>query len=261
MHAPAPSLESPAPGRPLHVRRLGTVPYREALALQQALAEARKRDEIPDTLLLVQHPHVLTLGVRGDGGRGHILASPARLADLGVEVVETGRGGDVTYHGPGQLVAYPIVNLDPDRRDVHRYVRDLEEVMIRVCASYGLEAGRIPGKTGTWLRVPGPSGVAAPAPAPAFGPAPPAAPGPEKIGAIGVRISRWVTSHGIAFNVWTDLEFFQLIVPCGIAEYGVTSLERETGVHIPMAEVEARFVQSFGDVFDRHILPADAPPP
>lgn len=257
MHAPAPSSQPPGRRRGLHVRRLGTVPYRDALALQQALVEARKRDEIPDTLLLLQHPHVLTLGVRGDGGRGHVLASPARLSELGVEVQETGRGGDVTYHGPGQLVAYPIVNLDPDRRDVHRYVRDLEDVMIRVCASYGLEAGRIPGKSGAWLRVPRRPDEASPAQD--TGPA--AGRGPEKIGAVGVRISRWVTSHGIALNVWTDLEYFRLIVPCGIAEYGVTSLERETGVRLPMSDVEARFVQSFGDVFDRHILPADPSPP
>lgn len=231
------------------------VPYAEALALQQALVEQRKRNEIPDTLLLLQHPHVLTLGVRGDGGRGHVLASPARLSSLGVDVVETGRGGDVTYHGPGQLVAYPILDLDPDRRDVHRYVRDLEAVMIRVCATYGLDAGRIPGKTGTWVRVPGAAGT------PGAAAASPAGRGPEKIGAIGVRISRWVTSHGIAFNVWTDLEYFQLIVPCGIAEFGVTSLEREIGVQVPMEQIEARFVQSFGDVFDRDLQPADASPP
>ncbi|MEZ5291451.1 MAG: lipoyl(octanoyl) transferase LipB [Vicinamibacterales bacterium] len=232
------------PQRPVVVRCLGTVPYEDALALQQSLVDRRKRGEIPDTLLLLQHPHVVTLGVRGDGGRGHILAPAARLAELGVRVVETGRGGDVTYHGPGQLVAYPIVDLDPDRRDVHRYVRDLEEVMIRVCATFGLAAGRIPGKTGTWLHLPvesteSTSGAAA------------------KIGAIGVRISRWVTSHGIALNVWTDLEYFRLIVPCGIAEYGVTSLERELGARIPMEDVEARFVQKFGDVFGRRIVLAD----
>ncbi len=242
MHAPAPSLQPPAPRRQLQVRRLGVVPYAEALALQRALVEERKAGTIPDTLLLLQHPHVLTLGVKGDGGRGHILAPPERLAAMGVEVSETGRGGDVTYHGPGQLVAYPIIDLDPDRRDVHRYVRDLEEVMIRVCGSYGVAAGRIAGKSGAWVRVPS-------------GPRP-----PEKIGALGVRISRWITCHGIALNVWTDLEYFQLIVPCGIAEYGVTSLEREIGVQIPMAEIEARFVQHFGDVFDRRPASIDASP-
>lgn len=227
--------------RELAIRRLGVVPYDEALALQRALVEQRKAGTIPDTLLLLQHPHVLTLGVKGDGGRGHILVPEDRLAALGVAVSETGRGGDVTYHGPGQLVGYPIIDLDPDRRDVHRYVRDLEEVMIRVCASCGVTAGRIPGKTGTWVRL-----------------TPPAE--PAKIGAIGVRISRWITSHGFAFNVWTDLEFFRLIVPCGIAEYGVTSLKSEIGVEIPMADVEARFVQLFGDVFDRRATMVDPPP-
>lgn len=236
--------------RELAVRRLGTVPYDQALALQRSLVEQRKRGEIPDTLLLLQHPHVLTLGVKGDGGRGHILAPAERLAALGVQVAETGRGGDVTYHGPGQLVAYPIIDLDPDRRDVHRYVRDLEDVMIKVCASYGITAGRIAGKTGTWVRVPGPDASAEPA----------AERPPEKLGAIGVRISRWITSHGIALNVWTDLEYFRLIVPCGIAEYGVTSLEREFGAVIPMSEVEARFVQHFGDIFDRRPVAIDASP-
>lgn len=230
------------------------MPYGEALALQRSLVEQRKRGEIPDTLLLLQHPHVLTLGVKGDGGRSHVLASEARLAELGVGIFETGRGGDVTYHGPGQLVAYPIVDLDPDRRDVHRYVRDLEEVMLRVCASYGVSAGRIAGKTGAWVRVPaGSRGEAA-------GATPAGGRGPEKIGALGVRISRWITSHGVALNVWTDLEYFRLIVPCGIAEYGVTSLKHEIGAEIAMAEVEARFVQSFGDIFDRHILPAGMSP-
>lgn len=236
----------------LDVRRLGTVPFGEALTLQRQLVEQRKRGEIPDTLLLLQHPHVLTLGVKGDGGRGHILAPADRLSALGVSIEETGRGGDVTYHGPGQLIAYPIVDLDPDRRDVHRYVRDLEEVMIRVCASYGVSAGRIAGKSGAWVRVPD-GGQAAPAGVDPGG-------GPEKIGAVGVRISRWITSHGVALNVWTDLEYFRLIVPCGIAEYGVTSLEREIGVRFPMHDVEARFVQSVGDVFNRQILPTEASP-
>lgn len=227
--------------RPLDVRRLGTVPYAEALELQRTLVEQRKRGEIPDTLLLLQHPHVLTLGVRGDGGRAHILAPPQRLAELDVDVHETGRGGDVTYHGPGQLVAYPVIDLDPNRRDVHRYVRDLEAVMIEVCAEFGVTAGRIAGKSGAWVRVPSQGG-------------PDDAGPPAKIGAVGVRISRWITSHGIALNVWTNLEYFQLIVPCGIAEYGVTSLERETGRHLPMDCIEARFVQSFCGIFGRDVV-------
>lgn len=210
---------------PLHVRRLGLVPYADGLELQRRLVEDRKADRIPDTLLLLQHPHVLTIGVKKDG-RNHIIAPADRLAALGVDVFETGRGGDVTYHGPGQLVGYPIVDLNPGRRDVHRYVRDLEEVMIRVCADYGLSADRVKGFSGAWI-------------------------GDEKIGAIGVRISRWVTSHGFAFNVATDIDFFNLIVPCGIADRGVTSLQARLGRAPAMSEVEDRFIGHFAGVFDR----------
>jgi lipoyl(octanoyl) transferase len=211
--------------RSLQVRRLGLVPYPDGLELQRQLVEERKAGRIPDTLLLLQHPHVLTIGVKKDG-RSHILASPDRLSSLGIDVFETGRGGDVTYHGPGQLVGYPIIDLDPDRRDVHRYVRDLEEVMIRVCAEYGHEAGRVKGFSGAWIA-------------------------DEKIGAIGVRISRWITSHGFAFNVSTDIAFFNLIVPCGIADKGVTSLASQLGRAPEMVDVEDRFVSQFAAVFDR----------
>src|SRR6478609_4448793 len=193
--------------KPLQVQRLGLVPYADGLELQRRLVEERKADRIADTLLLLQHPHVITVGVKKDG-REHILASPDRLSALGVEVFETGRGGDVTYHGPGQLVGYPILDLNPDRRDVHKYVRDLEEVMIRVCADYGLEAGRVQGFSGAWIKRDSDD---------------------EKIGAIGVRISRWITSHGFAFNVSTNIDFFKLIVPCGIADKGVTSLAAQIG--------------------------------
>lgn len=217
------------PVKPLEVRRLGLVPYADGLELQRRLVEERKADRIADTLLLLQHPHVLTIGVKKDG-REHILAGPDRLETLGVEVFETGRGGDVTYHGPGQLVGYPIIDLNPDRRDVHKYVRDLEEVMIRVCAGYDLEAGRVPGFSGAWI-------------------------GEEKIGAIGVRISRWITSHGFAFNVTTDIDFFNLIVPCGIADKGVTSLAARLGKAPAMSEVEDRFVAQFASVFDRELRP------
>lgn len=210
---------------PLEVRRLGLVPYADGLELQRRLVEERKADRIPDTLLLLQHPHVLTIGVKKDG-RSHILAPAERLSSLGVEVFETGRGGDVTYHGPGQLVGYPILDLNPDRRDVHKYVRDLEEVMIRVCADYGVAAGRVQGMSGAWIR-------------------------DEKIGAIGVRISRWITSHGFAFNVATDISFFNLIVPCGIADKGVTSLAAKIGRVPEMAEVEDRFVTHLSAVFGR----------
>ena len=210
--------------RAIEVRRLGTVPYAEALQLQRELVEERRAGRVPDLLLLLQHPRVITLGVKGDGGRSNVLVSDERLAEMGFEISETGRGGDVTYHGPGQIVGYPILDLKPDRRDVHRYVRDLEDVMIRVCADYGVKAGRIEGLTGTWI-------------------------GNEKVGAIGVRISRWITSHGFAFNVNTKLADFQLIVPCGIADHGVTSLEQATGRTLAIADVEERVIDHFAVVF------------
>jgi lipoyl(octanoyl) transferase len=212
--------------RELEVRRLGLVPYDEALAMQRQLVEERRAGRVPDLLLLLQHPAVITLGVKGDGGRANIVAADERLAELGIAVQETGRGGDVTYHGPGQIVGYPILDLKPDRCDVHRYVRDLEEVMIRVCADYGVTAGRIKGLTGTWV-------------------------GAEKIGAIGVRLSRWITSHGFAFNVSTNLDHFRLIVPCGIPDRGVTSLDKVAQRSISMREVEDTIVRRFADVFER----------
>jgi lipoyl(octanoyl) transferase len=207
------------------VRDLGRMPYAEALALQRSLAAQRQAGEIGDVLLLVEHPPVLTLGVRGDGGRGHILAPAAELATRGIEVFEAGRGGDVTYHGPGQLVGYPILDLKPDRQDVHRYVRDLEEVLIRTVAAFGIQAGRVSGCTGVWV-------------------------GDEKIAAIGVRIARWVTSHGFALNVSTDLDHFKLIVPCGIADKGVTSISRLVGRTVELAEVRPRLLDSFREVFN-----------
>lgn len=220
--------------RALTVRRLGVVPYADGLALQQYLVDERRAGRIGDTLLLLQHPHVLTIGVRKDGHQ-HVLATPERLDALGVEVHETGRGGDVTYHGPGQIVGYPILDLNPDRRDVHRYVRDLEEVMIRVCQGHGLAADRIAGRSGTWVMS--------------------AQDGPEKIGAIGVRVSRWITSHGFAFNVNTDLSYFGLIVPCGISDRGVTSLQKATGRVHDIAAVEDQLVAAFAEVFGQQPIP------
>ena len=210
--------------RTLEVRRLGVISYAEGLKLQKTLVEQRKAGEIPDQLLLLEHPPVITLGVKSRNDRSHIIAPPGELESAGVEVFETGRGGDVTYHGPGQLVGYPIIDLKPDRCDVHRYVRDLEEVMIRMAGSFGIEAERIPGLTGAWV-------------------------GNEKLAAIGVRIARWVTSHGFAFNVTTSLSYFNFIVPCGITDKGVTSLERLLGRAVPMAEVEDSAILSFRQVF------------
>jgi lipoyl(octanoyl) transferase len=221
--------------RRLAVRRLGVVPYAEALALQRALVEERRANRIDDTLLLVEHPPVITLGVKGDGGRSHIRATKEQLAARGIDVHETGRGGDVTYHGPGQIVGYPIFDLRPDRQDVHRYVRDLEEVLIRAAADFGVPATRISGLTGVWV-------------------------GNEKLAAIGVRISRWITSHGFALNVRTDLDDFTLIVPCGIADHGVTSLER-LGVPADRLMVEERIVAHASAVFDLRMPDGSATSP
>lgn len=203
------------------------MPYADALELQRALVEQRRAGQVGDVLLLLEHPHVMTLGSRTDTARSHLLASPDRFAELGVEICETGRGGGVTYHGPGQLVAYPILSLKPDRADVYNYVRHLEDVMIRVSAAFGVEAGRIEGLTGAWV-------------------------GGDKIGAIGVRISRWISSHGFAYNVTTNLDYFNLIVPCGIRDHGVTSLSRELGQDVEMAEVEEAVVTAFREIVQEH---------
>lgn len=227
-----PLCASVANKRLIEVRRLGSIPYAEALDLQRALVEERRAGHVSDLLLLLQHPHVLTVGVKGDGGRSNVLAGAALLESRGATLHETGRGGDVTYHGPGQIVGYPIIDLRPDRCDVHRYVRDLEEMMIRVAGRYGIEAGRIAGLTGTWV-------------------------GNEKLGAIGVRISRWITSHGFAFNVSTDLDYFSLIVPCGIVDKGVTSLERLLGRPVSVPEVETVVAEEFCAVFRRTVEPSE----
>ncbi len=215
----------------LVVRRLGRVPYAAGLELQQRLVSERQQGSAADHLLLLEHDPVFTLG--RNARREHVLFPAELLRERGFEVFETGRGGDVTYHGPGQVVGYPVLQLPPERRDVHRYVRDLEEVMIRVCADYGVRADRVAGLTGAWV-------------------------GADKIGAIGVRIARWVTSHGFAFNVCTDLSAFDLIVPCGIRGRGVTSLQRLLGRQVALPEVMDRLAAHFLQVFDRAAV---APPP
>jgi lipoyl(octanoyl) transferase len=210
--------------RPLEVRHLGRVPYAQGLDLQAHLVAERQAGRIPDTLLLLEHDPVFTLG--RNARAENVLLSPEALEARGFQLFETGRGGDVTYHGPGQVVGYPILDLSPDRCDVHRYVRDLEEVMIRTCADYGIEAGRVAGMSGAWV-------------------------GEEKIGAIGVRIARWVTSHGFALNVANDLTPFALIVPCGIRGRGVTSLQRQLGPAVSLADVGARLARHLAAVFGR----------
>jgi lipoyl(octanoyl) transferase len=216
--------ETSCEARRLIVRRLGRIPYAEGLELQARLVRERQAGAIPDTLLLLEHEPVFTLG--RNARQENVLLPEAALRARGFEVFETGRGGDVTYHGPGQVVGYPILDLSPDRQDVHRYVRDLEEVMIRTCADYGVAAGRTPGRTGCWV-------------------------GDEKIGAIGVRLSRWVTSHGFAFNVDLDLSPFRLIVPCGIPDKGVTSLARLLGRELALSEVMESLTRGCASVFGR----------
>jgi lipoyl(octanoyl) transferase len=224
--------DAPEPSRQLHVVDLGRRDYVSVLELQEQTHAARIRGEIPDTLLLVEHEPVITMGRAAK--REHILVPTELLAARGIEVHEIGRGGDVTYHGPGQLVAYPILDLRPDRCDVRRYVRNLEQVMLQVATSYGLDSQRIDGKTGAFCD-------------------------DRKYGALGVRISRWVTMHGIAINVSTDLNAFSLIVPCGLADTAVTSLSRETGRDITLAEARERTQQQFADVFGYKLTPTSAP--
>jgi lipoyl(octanoyl) transferase len=223
--------------REIQIRRLGMVAYGDALELQKQFVEQRKTGEIPDQLLLLEHPPVITLGVRTRNDRSHVVATPETLEEAGVEIFESGRGGDVTYHGPGQLVGYPILDLRPDRCDVHRYVRDLEEVLIRAVAGFGIVSHRLPGLTGTWV-------------------------GNEKLAAIGVRVARWVTSHGFALNVSTNLAHFGLIIPCGITDKGVTSMDILSRGSIGMTDVEAAVAEAFCAVFDRQFLePAQAGAP
>jgi lipoyl(octanoyl) transferase len=206
---------------------LGMIGYAEAYALQKRIVAARKMDAIGDALLLCEHPAVITQG--RNGKREHLLASEHLLRQKNVDFFETSRGGDITFHGPGQLVGYPIVNLADIRRDVVWYVRMLEEVMIRTTAEFGIESFRVEGKTGIWVNVErGPE---------------------EKLGAIGVHISRWVTSHGLAYNVSTDLRYFDLIVPCGIAGRKATSLEKLLEKTVSVQEVAAATARNFGEVF------------
>jgi lipoyl(octanoyl) transferase len=204
------------------VHQLGQVGYTEALRLQYRDVALRKAGTIPDTLLLLEHPHVYTLG--RNARRDHLLASKERLAEIGAQVFETDRGGDITYHGPGQLVGYPVLDLTQHRRDVTWYMRSLEEVFIRVAADFGIPTGRLSGAAGVWV-------------------------GSEKLVAMGVHISRWVTSHGFAFNVNTDLHYFDDIIPCGLRDKGVTSLAKLLGRTVEIEAVTNRVVGEFGRVF------------
>ncbi|MAN96739.1 MAG: lipoyl(octanoyl) transferase [Gemmatimonadetes bacterium] len=211
----------------LEVQDLGLVPYAEALALQSDLVGRRRAGDIPDQLLLLQHPHVITLGTASS--RAHIVADQSRLQELGIDLVDVGRGGDVTYHGPGQLVGYPILDLKPDRKDVHRYLRDLESVLVRTLGEMGIQGEPVPDLTGVWVDG-------------------------RKIAAIGVRISSgWITSHGFALNVSNDLSFFETIVPCGIQDVSVTSVSQELGRPVGVPDILGIVSRAFSEVFGRSI--------
>ncbi|HWY27231.1 MAG TPA: lipoyl(octanoyl) transferase LipB [Candidatus Angelobacter sp.] len=211
---------------------LGLVPYRRSCEIQRHVVELRKTGAIPDVLLLCEHPHVITLG--RNGKREHLRASDRVLDQMNVEFSVTDRGGDITYHGPGQVVGYPILDLAEHRRDVRWFVEELEEIMIRATADFGGAPKRIAGKHGIWVQTPR---------------------GEEKLAALGVHLSRWVTSHGFAYNVSTDLRYFDLIVPCGIADRRATSLENVLGRAVSCEEVRKSLVAHFGEVFDRELQP------
>jgi lipoyl(octanoyl) transferase len=207
---------------------LGLVPYGEALGIQDDLVQRRRASQIADQLLLLQHPHVITLGTSSH--TDNVLIDASERALLGIELYDTGRGGDVTYHGPGQLVGYPILDLKPDRCDLHGYVRDIEESLIRALAEFDINASRKSGLTGVWVQE-------------------------EKIAAIGVRVSSgWITSHGFALNINTDLAFFDAIVPCGIKTRGVTSMTRLLGHVIDIETIERSVARHFAQVFARELL-------
>ncbi|HEX5761128.1 MAG TPA: lipoyl(octanoyl) transferase LipB [Thermoanaerobaculia bacterium] len=226
MIAPAVSVAAP---RVTRWAFLGRVPYAEGVALQLAAREGVKRGTGEERLLLLEHPHVYTLG--RNARSADVLGGEEWLRARGVEVAECDRGGQVTYHGPGQLVGYPVIDLSPDRRDVRRYVRDLQEVLVRTLADLGVAAEPRSEQAfvGVWV-------------------------GREKIASIGVHLSRWVTTHGFALNLATDLSYFAGIVPCGLSGVGVTSVERQTGRREELAAVGALCARHFGEVFDRLMI-------
>lgn len=222
----------------LQVVDLGLAGYRETWDLQKEIFDRRLSGDIGDVLLLCEHPNTYTVGKNGvDHVSRHLRMNREQLEQYGIGVYEIDRGGDITYHGPGQLVGYPILNLNDHYRDVHRYLRDLEETIIRTLADFGIEGLRIKDITGVWINGPR---------------------GPEKICAIGVKVTRWITMHGFAFNVNTNLDFFGGIVPCGITDKGVTSLQALAGHPKDMPGVKARLIGHFAEIFNLEAVPSDA---
>ena len=225
------SQDPPTPSTPprvLQVYRLGEVHYQKAWDLQKKYVDLRKNNQIPDTLFVLSHPPTITLG-RNTGSQS-LLFGESALKEAGLDLVESDRGGDATYHGPGQIVIYPILDLRPDLQDIPKFVRLLEQTMINVLALHGLKGKRVEGAPGAWLDAPD-----------------------RKVGAVGARISRWITHHGIAFNVNTNLAHFNYIIPCGLADKGVSSLQHELGVSIDVHQVQNELVEQFGVLFNRMI--------
>ena len=211
----------------LEIKKLGLMPYKESLRIQEKLVLSRRSEEVPDQLLMLEHPHVITVGK--SSSEEHILVTEEQISDLGISVFKVGRGGDVTYHGPGQLVGYPILDLKPNRKDLHRYLRDLEEVLIRSLAVLSIEGRRREKMTGVWVEG-------------------------RKIAAIGVRVSsQWITSHGFSINVCNDLSYFETIVPCGIKDVEITSIANELGTKITIGAVTRIVVQEFREVFHTNV--------
>ena len=211
---------------------LGMIPYHEALQLQRKTITALQRGSGREVLFLLEHPHVITLG--SSGSEGSLLQDHGQLEQKGIELVTTDRGGDATYHGPGQLVGYPILSLEPGRQDIRRYVTDVESALIGSLAEYGIEGGRRTGYRGIWLD-------------------------DRKIASVGIRISRWVTSHGFALNVNTDLTYFSVINPCGIEGCSMTSMQNELGRPVDMKDVKHTVTRMFAEVFDRDMVPGAIP--
>jgi lipoyl(octanoyl) transferase len=201
---------------------LQSIDYKEAWDLQKTIFELRYKKEIPDVLLLLEHPHTYTLGRVAD--KAHLIGSQQYLDDNNISVYDIDRGGDITYHGPGQIVGYPIIDLNLWQRDTHKYLRGLEEIIITTCAEYGIIAGRDPEHTGVWV-------------------------GNKKIAAIGIKVSRWITMHGFAFNINSDLSFFNGIIPCGIFDKDVTSLNKELNHEVDLLEVKNKLVNKFKTFF------------
>src|SRR3990172_12089489 len=208
---------------------LGTIDYKEAWDLQKSLFDLRHEKKIGDILLLLEHPHTYTLGKTAR--KGNLVGSEEYLKKNKISVYDIDRGGDITYHGPGQIVGYPIIDLKNWKQDSHKYLRALEEVIIKTCVEYGLNATRNPAYTGVWIE-------------------------DRKIAAIGIKISRWITMHGFAFNVSTDLSLFNGIIPCGITDKAVTSVEKEIGKNIKLSEVKLRLLENFKSIFEYEIVAA-----